>query len=228
MGTRDAPGVPSMSAVQARSARGGTGALLRAAWERATVYLPIMLMAVMALGTYWLARNTPTLGVAEAPRPATHDPDYFMRGFSVKTFDATGRLKSEIYGSQARHYPDTDTMEIDQPRIRSFNPSGQLTVATARRALSNGDGSEVQLFGDAVVIREAATDAQGQAQPSLEFRGEFLHAFMDTERVKSNQPVELKRGADRFTADNMDYDNLDRVLELRGRVRGVLAPPAGR
>jgi lipopolysaccharide export system protein LptC len=228
MGTRDAPGLPSMSAAQARSAWGGTGALLRAAWEHATVYLPIILMALMALGTYWLARNTPTLGVAEPPRPATHDPDYFMRGFSVKTFDAAGRLKSEVYGSEARHYPDTDTVEIEQPRIRSFNPSGQLTVATARRALSNADATEVQLFGDAVVIREAGIDAQGQAQPSLEFRGEFLHAFMDTERVKSNKPVELKRGADRFTADNLDYDNLDRILQLQGRVRGVLAPPSAR
>ncbi len=217
-----------MNAVQDRSAWVGTGALLRAVWERATVYLPIILMALMALGTYWLARNTPTLGVAEPPRPATHDPDYFMRGFSVKTFDATGRLKSEVYGSEARHYPDTDTVEIDQPRIRSFNPSGQLTVATARRALSNGDATEVQLFGDAVVIREAGIDAQGRSRPSLEFRGEFLQAFMDTERVKSNKPVELKRGADRFTADSLDYDNLDRILELRGRVRGVLAPPPAR
>jgi lipopolysaccharide export system protein LptC len=217
-------GAESMNAAQARSGRPGAGALLRGVWDRVTVYLPIILMGLMALGTYWLARNTPTMGVAEAPRPATHDPDYFMRGFSVKTFDATGRLKSEVYGSEARHYPDTDTFEIDQPRIRSFNTRGQLTVATARRALSNADGSEVQLFGNAVVTREATTDAQGQFRPRLEFRGEFLHAFMDSERVKSNKPVELQRGNDRFTADSLDYDNLDRVLELRGRVQGVLVP----
>jgi lipopolysaccharide export system protein LptC len=217
-----------MSSARARSAPVGASALLRAGWERVTVYLPVILMAVMALGTYWLARNTPTFGAPETPRPATHDPDYFMRGFSVKTYDAAGRLKSEVYGSDARHFPDTDTVEIDQPRVRSFNTNGQLTVATARRALSNGDGSELQLFGDAVVTREASTDARGQAQPSLQFRGDFLHVFVDTERVKSNKPVELTRGSDRFTADNLDYDNLDRVLELQGRVHGVLAPPAAR
>ena len=83
----------------------------------------------------------------------------------------------------------------------------------------------MQLFGDAVVTREATTDALGPARPSLEFRGEFLHAFVDTERVKSNKPVELQRGTDRFTADSLDYDNLDRVLELHGRVHGVLVPP---
>jgi lipopolysaccharide export system protein LptC len=202
------------------------GTLLRSAWERATAYSPVILMALMALGSYWLVRNTPTLELAEAPRPATHDPDYFMRDFSVKTYDTSGRLKSEVFGSEARHYPDTDTVEIDQPRIRSFNPAGELTVATAQRALSNGDASEVQLFGNAVVTREGATDERGQPAPKMQFRGDFLHVFVDSERVKSNKPVELTRGDDRFTADSLDYDNLDRVLGLQGRVRGVLAPPA--
>ena len=200
--------------------------LLRVTWDRLSVYLPIMLMGLMALGTYWLARNTPTLSVPETQRPATHDPDYSMRRFSVKTFDASGRIKSEVHGTEARHYPDTDTLEIDQPRIRSFNARGELTVATAQRALSNGDGSEVQLFGDAVVTREA-TDAPGHARPRLQFRGDFLHAFLDTERVKSHKPVELIRGNDRFTADGLDYDNVDQVLELRGRVHAVLRPSTG-
>ena len=212
-----------MSTAVRRSAPASAWVLLRAAWERLSVYLPIMLMALMAMGTYWLARNTPALGVIEAQRPATHDPDYSMRGFSVKTFDASGRIKSEVYGTEARHYPDTDTLEIDHPRIRSFNARGELTVATANRALSNGDGSEVQLFGDAVVTRDAV-DAQGHERPRLEFRGEFLHAFVNTERIKSHLPVELRRGNDRFTAENLEYDNIDQVMELRGRVHGVLQP----
>ncbi len=201
--------------------------LVRGIWDRITIYLPIILMGLLALGTYWLARNAPGLSPVEAARPATHDPDYFMRRFSVKTFDAAGRLKSEVFGAEARHYPDTDTLEIDLPRIRAFNARGELTVATARRALSNADGSEVQLIGDAVVTREATTAANGHARPRLEFRGEFLHAFLDTERIKSHKPVELRRGDSRFVADSLEFDNLDHVLELQGRVRGTL-PGAGR
>jgi len=203
---------------------------MRGAWDRAAIYLPVILMGLLALGTYWMVRNTPALlGPAEAQRPLTHDPDYFMRNFSVKTFDAAGRLKSEVFGTEARHYPDTDTLEIDQPRIRSFNQQGELTVATARRAVSNSDGTEVQLIGDAVVTREPGAGPNGQPEPRLEFRGEFLHAFLGgTERIKSHKPVTLTRGTDQFTAENLDYDNLDRVLELRGRVRGTLAPGSNR
>lgn len=215
-----------MSAVL-RPAAAGLWPLVRQAWDRASVYLPIILMGVMALGTYWLARNTPALGGPEALRAATHEPDSLMRHFSVKTFDPAGRLKSEVYGAQAKHFPDTDTLEIDEPRIRSFNPNGELTVATARTALSNADGSEVQLVGNAVVTREPGKDAQGRPNPRLEFRGEFLHIFANTERVKSHKPVELVRGNDHFTADSMDFDNVDEVLELNGRVHGTIQPRTG-
>ena len=204
------------------------GTMVRNAWERVSIYLPLILMALLALGTYWLVRNAPMMGLPEAVQPLRHDPDYFMRGFSIKTFDAVGKLKSEILGVEARHYPDTDTVEIDQVRIRSVNPEGRVTVATANRGLSNADGSEVQLFGNAVVTRQAATDAAGKPLPQLEFRGEFLHAFVDSERVTSNKPVTMTRGGDRFTADNMDYNNLDRQMELRGRVKGTLPAHATR
>ena len=193
-------------------------------WDAATVYLPVVLMGLLALGTWWLVRNAPMPQMPRAEVERRHEADYFMRDFSVKNFDAAGRLQSELQGSLARHYPDTDTIDIDAVRMRSQAPDGRVTHATANRALSNGDGTEVQLFGNAVVTREALVLPNGQKQPKLEFRGEFLHAWTQTERVSSNQPVTLTRGKDRFTANSMDYDNLEQVLEMRGRVQGTIAP----
>ena len=196
--------------------------ILRAAWDRASIYLPIILMGVLALGTYWLVRSTPVFMLPEAPRPPSHEPDYFMKNFTVKTFDAAGKLKSEVSGAQAKHFPDTDTLEIDGARIRSFDAQGHLTTVTANRALTNADASEVQLMGNARAVREAVAGLK--PVPRMEFKGEFLHAYMKTERLKSDQPVELSRGTDRFMADSMDYDNLKQIIELRGRVRGLLVP----
>jgi len=200
--------------------------LLRDALDRVTIYLPVILTALLALGTYWLVQNAPKLlepGRQEAP---THEPDFFMRGFVIKNFLPSGELRSELFGKEGRHYPDNDTMEVDQVRVRAISPQGLTTRATADRGLSNGDGSEIQLFGNAVVVREAATAAGGRAAPRLEFRGDFLHAYLDTERVTSNKPVTLIRGTDRFTADTLDYDNLSGVANLQGRVRGQLIPSA--
>ena len=79
-----------------------------------------------------------------------------------------------------------------------------------------------------MVVREASTDKNGRTEPRLEFRSEFLHAFINTERVHTNKPVVLTRGADRFTGDALDFDNLSHVIKLDGRVRGVLQPRPAR
>lgn len=193
-------------------------------WERFLLYLPLAVMGLLALGTYWLVRVTPEAVGPVSERAASHEPDYFMQGFSVRTFDATGRIRTEVFGEKARHYPDTLWMEIDGIRIRSFDTQGRVTTATANRGLTNEDNSEVQLLGNAVVVREAETGKGANAAPRMEYRGEFLHAFMTTEKVKSHKPVELLRGEDRFTAESLDFDNVEQVLELHGRVRGTLVP----
>ena len=191
------------------------------AWDRITIYLPVILMGLLALGTYWLARSTPSFAPHAPEAPPTHEPDYFLRGFSVKSFDDGGQLKSEIRGVEARHYADTDTMEIDEPRIRSFSPDGAVVVASAKRGISNADGSQVQLIGDAVVTREAPAQRRA-AEPKLEMRGDFLHAYIEQERVISHKPVTLQRGDDVFRGNSMNYDHPKRVLELAGEVRGRL------
>ena len=197
---------------------------VRRFWERLSLYLPLLMMALLALGTYWLVRNTPLAPAAEPARAARHEVDYFMRRVTVKTFDGTGRLKSELFGTEARHFADTETLEIDQVRMRAVNPQGLLTTATANRALSNDAGNEVQLIGNALVIRESQQQADGTWLPRLEFRGEFLHVFMDDERVKSHLPVVLTRGQDQFRGDTLAYDNLSQVADLQGRVKGILMP----
>src|SRR5207237_216557 len=79
--------------------------------------------------------------------------------------------------------------EIDNVRLRAIAPDGHVTLANARRALSNGDGSEVQLLGGAHVVREGLNGDE-----PVEFRGEFLHAFLTTERVRSHLPVVVTHG----------------------------------
>ena len=197
---------------------------MRIVWERLSLYLPVILMGVLALGTYWLVRSTPSQAAPILEAPARHEPDYFMRKFSVKTFDRGGRLTNEVTGANARHFPDTDTLEIDSALVRSFNEENTLTIATADLALTNADATDVQLFGNARVVRDATLDPAGQLQPKMEFRGDFLHIVKDLQTIKSHKPVDLIRGNERFSADSLDYNHVDRVIQLQGRVKGTLIP----
>jgi lipopolysaccharide export system protein LptC len=205
---------------------------MNAAWlitrrivDRLVIYLPLLLMGALALGSYWLVRNAPVVTVSSADKPLNHEADYFLRKFSVKSFTPQGSLKNELFGGQARHYADTDTIEIDNVRMHNFNEQGRLTTVTsANRAISNGDNSEVQLYGNANSVREAAPAANGVTQPKMEFKGEFLHTFVNEERLKSHLPIVIRRGNSEFSADAFDYDNVARIINLQGRVKAVLQP----
>ena len=92
-----------------------------------------------------------------------------------------------------------------------------MTLATARRALANGDGSEVQLLGDARVVRPA-----NGKEEAVEFRGEFLHAFRNVEQVRSHLPVVVTQGTSVVRAAGMEYDNLARSSSCKGRSSATL------
>lgn len=186
--------------------------------DAVSAYLPLLVMALMALGSWWLVKNTP---LADSPRAAVaprHEADYTMREFSVRRFTPEGPLRAQIEGDVLRHFPDNDTLEVERPSVRAYSADGGITLASARRALSNADATEVQLLGEALVIRGPTATDEG-----LTFRGEFLHAFLKTEQLRSHLPVTMTRGGTFIRADAFSYDNLDRTVAMTGRVRATFA-----
>ena len=193
--------------------------------DKASMYLPVLIMGLLALGTWWLVRNAPKPIAVGTERVLQHDPDYFLKDFVIKNFEASGRLKSRLSGTAGEHFPDTDTLEIDDARMLSFTPDGRKTVGRSNRALSNGDGSEIQMFGQAVITREPmAARANQKALPAMQLESEFLQIWPNEERVSTNKPVVMTRGSDKFTGDSMQYHHLDQILQMQGRVKGVIEP----
>ena len=181
--------------------------------DAVSAYLPVLVMALLALSTWWLVKNTPVRG-PEAPATAPrHVPDYTMQHFTLQRFAADGTLRLNIEGNVMRHYPDTDTVEIDDARLHGYAADGRVTDAIARRAISNSDGSEVQLLGGARVIIH---DRDGS--DPVQFDGEFLHAFLNTERVRSHLPVQVTRDGSIIQAEGFDYDNVTRIVHYQGHV----------
>ena len=192
--------------------------------DQITIYLPVVLMGLLALASYWLLRATPSPPEPAGARPVSSEPDYFMRRFSVKVFNANGVLINEVHGREARHRPDSNTLEVDDARIRLVGEDGEVTTANARKVTSNGARTEFLLEGDAVVVREGRLLANGGPAPKLEFRGQQLRVFTEPQRLLAEQPVTVLRGNDRLQSDTLDYVDADRVALMRGRVKVRLAP----
>jgi lipopolysaccharide export system protein LptC len=187
--------------------------------DRLSIYLPLILMGFLALGSWWLVRSMPSVVYADENKPVRKEPDYRLENFSVKSFDNTGRMTREVQGNKGRHYPDVDEMHIDQVRIYAESETGVKINASAVSGVATGDGERVTLVGQAVAVREA--DAQS---PRMQLRGERLLALVKEEKLLSSEPVEITRDKDVFNALTMNFNSKSGEYHLDGRVRGVLAP----
>ncbi|WP_428421072.1 LPS export ABC transporter periplasmic protein LptC [Methylibium sp.] len=207
--------------------QGGAGGRIQGPWtarllDQLLRYLPVLLMSVLAALSWWLVKNTPVPGGAQAVAPLRHEPDYTMRGFAVVSYGAGGQLRSRLEGDVMQHFPDTDTIEVEGVRLRAVDETGRVTLGSARQALSNGDATQVRLTGGARVVREPGPGEGPGAR--IEIRGEFLELFTETERVRSHLPVTMLTGRGELRAGSLDYNHLDRIGQLSGRVTGELRP----
>jgi lipopolysaccharide export system protein LptC len=182
-------------------------------------YLPLLLMAALALGTWWLVKNTPGAPPVRSASVVRGVPDYSMRRFEVQRFAPDGRLTARLEGNELRHYPESDRIEVDELRLQAFLPDGRITTATARQAVSNGAASELELRGGAEVV---GTDADGTP---VTIRSEFLHAFIETEVVLTDVPVQVRHGRSLLQAGGLRYDGRRRLVDFQGPVRASLQVP---
>jgi lipopolysaccharide export system protein LptC len=184
---------------------------VRRTLDRLTIYLPLFLFAILALGSWWLVRSEPEL-VQPGLNPR-------LRQFKLQTFDASGRLTREISGQSATHFPATQSLHIEGVRILAENEAGARLTAEAKTGISRETEQEVTLSGNAIAVRQAHAQS-----PYTEIRAEVLTALLEEERLVSNRPVRMTRGKDVFTAQGMNFNTRTGQYELEGKVRAVLPP----
>jgi lipopolysaccharide export system protein LptC len=188
----------------------------RSLWDWASTYLPVIMMGLMALGTWWLVKQTPLFEPPRAPAAPVHEPDYWMSHFTVHRFDAQGVLRMKLKGDEGRHYPDTNMLEVDNVRLRAVGLQGEITTAQALLGLSNHDGSELRLKGEAVVEREAMGDT-----PAITFIGESLLALVPQQQLISTEPVTIERAGLRVVTSTLHYEHGTQVAQTRGKVHAT-------
>jgi lipopolysaccharide export system protein LptC len=195
--------------------------MLKRALDRLALYLPAVLMALFALGSWWLVRSLPSFFAEPSTKQVRQEPDYFLEHFSVKSFDKSGRLTRELSGDRAQHFPNTDTLDISNVQMHGQNQDGTSVNARAERALAKGDGSQV-IFKGSVHLTQPASTSSKTSQASIELRSQEITAFVKEERLISDVPVEIRRGQDVFSAERLEMDSKTGEYALIGKVRGMV------
>lgn len=194
-------------------------ARFRRSLDRLTLYVPLIIMALIALGSWWLVRSIPELLPNDPNRPVRTEPDYRLEKFTVKSFAATGQLTRQISGEAATHYPQSNELHIQRIELFAQNELGSPFNARAEQGISRQNEQQFTLIGNVYAERKA-----DQYGPRTQVRGERLTAWLETDQLVSDLPVEITRDHNVFTAETLDFNTRTGHYLLQGRVRATLFP----
>ncbi|MDN4575740.1 LPS export ABC transporter periplasmic protein LptC [Pandoraea cepalis] len=179
----------------------------------------IVVLAGLAAGTYWLVQRTLPSDADRAPYVKQHIPDYFADDMVISTLSATGLTQYRVNAVHMTHYEDDQTTAMTLPAVRAFTPNQPEVTATSKRGTLNADMSVVDLYDDAVVVRQA-----GPRDPQMRALSQHFQVLVNDDIVRTELPVQLFRGASVMYGDGMIFNNISRAVQLLGNVHGTIQP----
>ncbi|TDN68434.1 LPS export ABC transporter periplasmic protein LptC [Paraburkholderia sp. BL10I2N1] len=185
---------------------------------RLTSLIPLVTMAALAGITYWLLQATLPPPNEGAPHGKSHTPDYFADNFSVSELDQSGATQYRLTATHLVHYEDDENSDLTNPAIRAFQPGKPIVTATGERGTVNADASIVNMYDNARILRAA-----GNGDPAMQADSEHFRVLVNDDVIETEKPVKLQRGLSVMTASGMNYNNVSRVMQLFGNVRGAIA-----
>jgi lipopolysaccharide export system protein LptC len=189
---------------------------------RWTSLIPLVAMAALAGITWWLLQATLPRQNEDVVRPKAHTPDYFADNFSVSELDQSGSTQYRLTATSLIHYEDDELSDLVKPAMRAFQPGKPIVTATGDTGTVNGDASIVDLYDNARIIRAA-----GNGDPQMQADSQHFRVLVNDDVIETEKPVKLQRGMSVMTASGMNYNNVTRVMQLFGNVKGAIAASEG-
>ncbi|WP_420994596.1 LPS export ABC transporter periplasmic protein LptC [Cupriavidus sp. 30B13] len=189
--------------------------------------LPLLLMALVAGSTFWLVQVNSPHEAPAGPVGTKHEPDYYMIRFSATELAEDGNTKMRFTGDKMIHFADDQTYEVTKPAMRAYEIDRPPVTGHADRGTMNAEGSVVDLFGHALIVRAQGPDPA--KDPPMTAASEYFQVLVNDDIVKTDKPVKLTRGPSVMTANGLVFNNVTREVQLLGNVHGTIItvpPPA--
>ena len=183
--------------------------------SRLSNWFPVLLLATLAMLTYWLDAQVQNGG--RGGRPATPEPDYFLEDFSATQFGPDGSVVQRLTAQKLIHYPEGVPTEVESPNLTDTQPGKPPTRARADHAKISSDGEHIYLTGNVVAERDNK-DGKGK----LVVASEYMHVQPKLEKADTDRKVTITDASGTHVGGGMEADNKAHTLKLRNGVTGEL------
>jgi lipopolysaccharide export system protein LptC len=188
--------------------------------------MPLLLMGGLTLITFWLVQKNTPLPINVIERPRLHEPDYTLKNGALSYLNEDGQTKYRILGKELIHYDDDASIDIVQPRMRSFQADKAPVTVRAKRGHIDGDLTTLDLYDNVEIYRppQSASETQ-KASPYMLAKSSYFQVLINDDIITTDKPVELEQGLSVMQSnDGGVFDNVKQSMQLLGTVKGRIEP----
>jgi len=190
-------------------------------YDRAAAAISVLLLAVLAGFSYYLAELSEQFQRSGGERKLTHEPDYFVERLAMTRVNKNGDPVFRMSAERLQHYPDDDSSEFVRPLLVSLDPAKPLVTLSANRGTASSGGDETHLHDNVVLTRAAIGE-----QPPLRISTEYLLLLPEEDIARTHLAARIEYGQSSLTGVGMEFNNATRTLNVQSKVRGSWVPPA--
>ena len=183
-----------------------------------TALLLIILLAVVSGWIFESIEKKP----ATTKQKVRHDPDYYLKNFTATTMDQLGKPAYQVKASQLEHFPDNDSMVLQQPRF-SFYRNNKITwTAQADEALVLNNSEIIQLNGRVILNQ---VQQAGIKEPPIHLTAEQLTIEPGENIAHTKSDIKLTQGKNYIQATGMRADLDKNKIEFLSNTRSHYVLP---
>jgi len=187
--------------------------------SRLSSWFPVLLLASLAMLTYWLDAQVQRGG--RGPGAPAKDPDYYVEDFAATRFGKDGSVIQQLAAKKLTHYPEGIPTEVIAPQLVNTQPGAAPMHVRADTGILSPDNENVYLQGNVVGVRDAIA-----GHSKLTITTEYLHITPKNEQAETNKRVTIVDDNGTHTGVSLQADNKARVIRLRNGVTGeIVAHP---
>jgi lipopolysaccharide export system protein LptC len=187
--------------------------------HRARVGLVLMLLTIVAAGTFYVVQLLEMQGDAMRVGPLTNEPDYIVENFSAVRMTAEGHPRYIVSGAKLTHRPLDDTADVERPVVHNLAPDRAPMMLRSDIARVEHEMGRVIMSGKVNALREASAD-----NARMTMQTESLIILPDEDVMETGDRVDVTVGRMSLSGIGMRADNATGKVEIFKQTKITLPP----
>lgn len=184
-----------------------------------TALLLIILLAIISGWIFESIEKTPI----QTKEKLRHDPDYFLENFTATTMDKKGEPSYKIKAQHLEHYPDDNSMKLEQPLFSFYENNIKNWTIKSDQAIVLQDSKVIHFNGN--VVLNQVLSANKNTRPMI-LTAEQLTVEPEQNLAHTKSTIKLSRGNDTIEAVGMRADMNKNRIEFLSKTRSHYVLPA--